>query len=322
MRTRIKGIELSTAIYITALIVLIIPQLFIYGVNAPYMTLVLLVSTMFYIVLTRRWGVIQVIFSILLMAFSFMGMATIFVNIAGVDPSFILSTMLFGYFLVLLTSVSSRHPEWSIHSPWIGTSIAIAAAILVELVLLLVFKIKNPYIVGGIGLVIILAIGLSWLMFLPKSRIHEPNYVNDEIKKDFVDEISKDINKQGFNLIHDKKDVYIEDKVNKKNRYKLLFINDRLYFDSKKHLWTYWNATETKKAYSWVYANICKAMYSKKSTKLIVVENLDETETSYNIKPVKKPRSKSNLQLGIITTNEKYFDTGILYKLLVAMQIE
>jgi hypothetical protein len=304
-----KKIDIKTIIYFSVLAILYVPMLLTGNLNFDRFAYILLIATIVYVIATKKWYFFQIAISIFLLAFGIEFLQSAFYEYTLKDPSFIVSSLLFSYFLIIFFTTLTAHAEWTIRSPWIATGLGLIGAIITELMLIILAQVKNVYLVGLDGILIMLLLSGLYLGIGKKIFVHIPKKYNG-FDPDFIEGA---LELKGFFAKKNKKsEIIVFDKTDKTKSYRLFFSSEKIITRDTDKLINNFVIIRNRKmvpVYSWLLRETSKSFEIRgpkpiQSQQFIVISVTDKTAGT-KIVDVPIPRTNRTHKFALITISEK-----------------
>lgn len=311
-----NSISLSTMIYFTALIVLLIASVITGDFSISYLVLIVFTTTVPYIFFTKKLYLLTPIVSIFLLMYVISLLPSAVYSVTGEEPTFIVAFPLFGFFITLYYANLLSHSEWAIKSPWIANILGLIVSYIFSFGILTLFEDLSQLIIGLLSLLVYLVISLSWLTFGRFTIVHKPNeYSDSAIAKEIINELIF----SEFEKIDSKKQKstvrFLDTQSENKNSYRLFFTDSKVKIPNevvKLNEYVVLKKNKEKHLYSWLFQQSNKSNEAKTTKKikhedfiLIIVDSKTKSPESY-IAEIPKPRSKKTLNIGVLKIGNEY----------------
>lgn len=218
----------STVIYVTISLVILVIGYISSTLDTGFLASYFIVSGFAFVVLTRKYNILINLLSVFLLLNTIGTLPLSIYEETGAESTFLLGIPLIGFFSTMILSNSSKHPEWSIKSPWLANVFGLVSLNATIILSNFFLNINSQYILGIIGLLSYFLTVTCYLTLGKKVQLNEPEYSkNEELIEKFINEAQKQFKVKStdnqFEYI-----VYDDDK-KFPAIYKLIFINEFIY---------------------------------------------------------------------------------------------
>lgn len=314
VRKYFSSINPKTIIYFAVLLAIYVPMAIIGQLNFSNFSYILLVATLIYVVLTKRWYFFAIGLSVFTVSFAVQYLASLFIQVAYRDGSFLMSSMLLAYFVVLFLSTLSSHAEWTVRSVWLATFYGVVVATVTETMLLLLAGVYNVYLLGIDGVIVMLLVSLAYLMVGRHVKVNRPHRYEDID----VEMVQARIKRLGFEAKKNKKqELIVYDKVNERASYRVFFTDEKIATrDTPKLFENYlvFKDHKPKQAYSWLLQESTKSSEVRgpkpiKKEQFIIVNILKKApKENVSLVEIPLPRSQSTNTVALIQIKQSELD--------------
>lgn len=305
-----RGPSIATMIYFVVLGVLIVQELLIKGkIDGASVFMYFVITTIPYIIYTKNFNYILAFVSLSFTMFIIGSLPIAVFMTTGVEPGFIISSILMGLFTTFLFGTFVTKGHWSIKSPWVANMLGSSVLFVVEYFLFVSMEIDSQFIIGGAGLLAYLAVSIAYLTMGPSVKINEPELTDKEFSSNFMSHV---VSNSGYALINFKNDENRHDTVlDKKSQYRdslrFVFTSTPLSINREKKKnksFEFYSNGSRKRAYPWLARELIRSSEIKrtkdvKSENVIIVVLDDEIkEPRYTTIEVPLPRSRKTVFIG------------------------
>lgn len=305
-----SAIDVRTIIYFAVLAFLFIPMAYTGELNYNRMLMITIIATIVYIIATKRWFYIQVAGALLVISFAIQYTSALYVQVKIQSANFIVSSFVLGFVLLLFISTFSRHAEWTIHSPWVATIYGTISGMITEYIIITANSMRNVYLVGIPGLIVMFAVGFAYMSIGSKVRVHKPEKVTDN---DNIDNLNASIQDYSYSLKRNKQnELFIHDDTDETASYRVYLTNDKIAHLEANKEWKEWLKVHNKKSqyiYAWLLQESVRSFEVRgpkpiKSEQFIIISTGSLTSDPIIIE-VPVPRSKKVRHVAFISVADK-----------------
>lgn len=228
-------------------------------------------------------------------------------SVTGSAPNLTTWSYIIGFLSTLLIGNITKHPEWSIRSPWVANILGITLSTTVIIVISSYITDMSDLIAGLIILTSYILFSFSYLLLGRKVMMTTPIPANE----DTMNKVFSQLEKTGYTPLvfykdKDRKDTLVYKNTN--NSYRVFISNSPLMTKENKkgkvdHVTMVKGKART--LYPWLLFNLYKSMSLKKNPivvheDFVVIVPTKADKPTYKIIEVPIPRSKKSAFVGVV----------------------
>lgn len=305
------NIDTHTTIYLTVIGVLLILQALMGGLTTSYIAVVLFLTTLPYLFITKRFYLVVPIISVLALLMTIATLPTAVYAVIGEEPSFVISSATLTFLIPLFLSNLVSHAEWSIRSPWVAALIGLGVLYFTEFSLLTGTSLDSQVLIGGLGALAGIVVSSLYLMVGGKVSVHKPTSLQSN---SVVQQLSKELGSSGYlhvdsKAVSETQLLLLDTKSKTRDSFRVYPVGDEIFVDKdllEKNKVSMFIKGKQRKLYAWLYreAGVSAERRRTKDIKgesFILMGVSDRTTIpNYEIIELSKARSKKKYYVGII----------------------
>ena len=313
---KLEKMKLSTAIYLTTIIALLLLQLALGGMTTKNTMYILIITTLPYIVFTKKYYIITPVISIFFLLGTIASLPIAVYTATGNEPSFIISSAALGFFITLFIGNMVSHAERSIRSPWVANIFGLIALYIMEFALLTALSTKSAMLIGGLGLLAHLLIATIYLTVGKYISINTPAILTeDSLVSALTAELTNSVYNSTSELEGSSGQFKLSGKSSSFGRIRLYPTLEKITTttENKNFLKNFylWENGKKKSIYSWLLqetirsSEINKTKEFKSEQFIVIQKNPTSKDGSFDIIELPIKRSSKKLYFGVFTLGEK-----------------
>lgn len=312
MKKERKVFNLSTVIYLTVLGVLLIQQFLVNnGLNVQSFIGIVLLTTIPYIFLTKRYYYLIPFVSVFFVLMVIGSMPIAVYEITGKEPGFIIASSTLGFFITLLVGTIVSKAQWSIKSPWVANILGTTSLFIVQYLLLTATTTESQVLIGTAGLAAHLLTSLSYLMVGPSVKVNNPSPLRDQSVADRLLDFLAD---NGYSYVSypkqpQRRDTLLDNNSKYDDSFRFIFSETAISLNNEKKgikKFQFYKDGSSKNAYSWLLRESIKSKEAPRTNEVknehLIFVYFDDTSkiSAYDTLELPIKRSSKTLNVGVL----------------------